>query len=484
MFRSSSGDVDVGRNKLAQFRRKGLPRCKCRNCASLFRPTRLFRPTCLVFIVAFGGYASGQRPPALQMSYLDNGVIRLGVDLRLGGAITWLSRSGAAANLVNSYDFGRQIQMSYYSGPVPFAVAGKQPKPEWKFIGWNPIQVGDAFGNPSKLIAHRNDSRQIYVKCIPMHWPLNNVPGECTYECWFSLEGPAVHARCRFVNHRPDHAQYPARHQEYPAVYTNGPWHRLMTYTGDRPFTGGELVRIEKRIGEPGPWSGWTATESWAALVDDSGFGLGIWAPQCCEFAGGFAGKPGKGGPHDNPTGYIGPQPQEIIDWNIEHAYRYDLIVGNLPAIRKYVYDHAPRPAPPSYHFEKDRQGWCYVNAADTGWPIRGELNVLMERDDPQLHGPVGFWQAADAGVLVIVAASHTRGSDARIFWNNLGDRGFPADKSLGFTLASDGDYHTYRVKLADSPAWRGPIVQLRFDPVGSGGKGEWIRIKLIGLEK
>ncbi|MGO9112103.1 MAG: hypothetical protein ACLP9L_22995, partial [Thermoguttaceae bacterium] len=267
-----------------------------------------------VLLVAANAMAdNGQeraRRHSAKMSFLDNGVIRLGVDLNLGGAITYLSRSGAEQNLVNSYDCGRQIQMSYYSGPVPFAVAGKQPKPEWRFIGWNPIQVGDAFGNSSKLLEHSNDSKQIYVKCIPLHWPLENVAGECTYECWFSLDGPAVHARCRLVNHRPDHTQYPARHQEYPALYTNGPWYRLMTYTGDRPFTGGKLSRIEKRIGEPGPWSGWMATESWAALVNDESFGLGIWIPDCCGFTGGFAGKPGKGGPFDAPTGYIAPQPQ------------------------------------------------------------------------------------------------------------------------------------------------------------------------------
>ena len=158
--------------------------------------------------------------------------------------------------------------------------------------------------------------------------------------------------------------------------------------------------------------------------------------------------------------------------------------MGDLPTIRKYVYDHARRPSPPAYRFEKDRQGWFYVNATDTGWPIRGELNVLMEQDDPQLHGPVGFWQAADASTLVIRAASHTRGTDARIFWNKIGEKGFAESNSLGFTLISDGNYHAYRVKLSDSRTWQGPILQLRFDPVGTGRKGEWIRIKSIGFEE
>jgi hypothetical protein len=418
------------------------------------------------------------------MSFLDNGVVRLGVDLAVGGSITYLSSSGTDLNIVNGFDFGRQIQMSYYSGPVPFAVEGKPPKPEWSFIGWNPIQVGDAFGNGSKILEQTNDGKRIYVKCIPMHWPLDNVPGECTYECWFELEGAAVHARCRLINHRPDHIQYPARLQELPAIYTNGPWYRLMTYTGDQPYTGGELTQIKKSRGEPGPWSRWLATESWAALVDDSDFGLGIWHPGVGEFGGGFAGQPGKGGPQDNPTGYISPDPNEVIDWNIEHEYHYDLIVGKLPEIRKYVYDRASRPRPPAYQFEKDRRGWFYVNAVDAGWPIMGELNVTLDKNDPQLHGPVGFWHAEDAGTLVIEAASHTGRNDARVYWRSFASKHFSEAESVKFSLNSDGAYHTYRIKLSDNPAWKGAMIQLRFDPVSVGAAGEWIRIKSIVMQK
>jgi hypothetical protein len=422
-----------------------------------------------------------------RMSFLDNGTIRLGVDLNVGGAITHISRSDRPdQNVVNSHDFGRQIQMSYYSGPVPFTVPGKQPKPDWKFIGWNPIQVGDAFGNASKLLDHANDGKRLYVKCVPMHWPLDNVPGECTYECWFELDGPAVIARSRIVNDRSaDKTQYPARHQELPAIYTNGPWHRLITYTGDRPFTGGQLSRIAKKKGDPGMWSSWIGTESWAALVDDNDFGVGVWMPGVCQFQGGFAGKPGAGGPQDNPTGYISPTPKEIIDWNIAHEYRYELIVGTLAEIRKRIYARADRAvAPPAWNFDDDRQGWTYVNATDTGWPIKSELNVSLQKADPQLHSPVSFWRAEDAGTLIINVAAKTTHHDARIFWRGLQDADFSAERSIPFELVADGRSHTTRVKLDRQSEWQGAITQIRIDPESAGASGDWIRIASIRLEK
>lgn len=420
-----------------------------------------------------------------EMSYLDDGVIRLGCDLRVGGAITYLSRSGPVEkvqNLVNSWDFGRQIQMSYYSGPVPFAPEGKQPKPEWRQLGWNPIQVGDAFGHHSRVVEHRNDGKEIYIKCVPMQWPLDNVPGECSFECWFTLEGPAVHAHSRLNNARADHAQYSGRGQELPAIYTNGPWYKLMTYRGDKPFSGDKLSRIEKTAGEI--WSSWTATESWSALVDDHDFGLGVWEPGCCEFIGGFAGEPGAGGPHDSPTGYVAPTPRTILDWNIQHEYRYDLIVGSLPQIRKYVYDRASSPVPPAWRFDRDRGGWSYVNASDTGWPIKGELNVMLETNDPRILGPVGFWPAAQYRTLIVEAAAHTTRTAAQFFWRRLGEADFSDDQVVNFSIVSDGAYHVDRINLSDHPRWNAAVIQLRLDPVAAGAKGEWIRIKSIALEK
>lgn len=75
-----------------------------------------------------------------KLEFIDNGTIKLGVSPDLGGAITYLSKSGRGKNVINNHDWGRQIQMSFFGGPVPYEEKGQKPKKHWAHIGWNPIQ--------------------------------------------------------------------------------------------------------------------------------------------------------------------------------------------------------------------------------------------------------------------------------------------------------------------------------------------------------
>ena len=414
------------------------------------------------------------------MSWLDNGVIRLGVDLNLGGAITWLSASqGPGPNVINSWDWGRQVQMSYYSGPVPYIVGHKRPAKVWEHIGWNPIQVGDDFGHRAQILEERNDGRSIYVKCIPTQWPLDNVPGECTFESWLELDGPCVRARCRINNARSDKTQYPARGQELPAVYTNGPYSRLIAYTGDRPFDSQPVTEIEAK--GPPSWTHWTATENWTALVNRDGWGLGVWNPDCVHFGGGFAGKPGAGGPKDDPCGYISPQGFEILDHDIVHEYRYDLILGTVEEIRKQVYQRAKQPKPATWRFAQDRQSWTWHLAHDEGWRLQGEWPVHLDGNDPQLISPWFFCRAEDGPVLVIEAAFGLRKPELQVFWANLaGD--MSEQNSRRFPVIGDGEFHEYRFRLADAPNYQGVITRLRIDPPEE--PGAIVRLRSIRLER
>ena len=59
--------------------------------------------------------------------YLENNEIKVGVNLDLGGSITYLSPRSKDENLINNFDRGRQVQMSFYGGPVPYIPDGQQP---------------------------------------------------------------------------------------------------------------------------------------------------------------------------------------------------------------------------------------------------------------------------------------------------------------------------------------------------------------------
>lgn len=433
------------------------------------------RMICIAIFALLSGGLSGISPTASapqgaseRMSYLDNGQVRVGVDLNLGGVITFLA-TPRRENIINSHDYGRQIQQSYYSGPQPFGDA----HPGWKNWPWNPIGTGDVYGNPSRVLEHSNDGKTLYVKSIPMQWALKNVPGDCVFETWITLSRKTVRVRCRLTNKRADKTQYPARDQELPAVYTIGKLYRLFTYDGTEPYTNAPIKQIENA---GPPWARWKATEHWAALVNEEDWGLGIFHAGVYDFLGGFHGKPNTGGPKDNSTGYIAPVRQEILDYNIVYEYNYVLILDTLKEIRAYAVSRRPKDTRPDYHFRRDRQGWTYQNTADTGLPRQGRLRVLLEQNDPQLMGPEQWWQAQNAPSLYLRAAFRTTQTRAELFWSVPG-KGFDAERKVEFDIIPDGKFHIYTIDLASSPRYTGTITGLRLDPVSTGAPGEYMDI-------
>jgi hypothetical protein len=63
-------------------------------------------------------------------------------------------------------------------------------------------------------------------------------------------------------------------------------------------------------------------------------------------------------------------------------------------------------------------------------------------------------------------------------------EAGFRPERSARFDTIPDGEYHTYAVDLSACPGYRGNITRLRFDPVGSGGEGQWVKVKSIGFRE
>ena len=414
-----------------------------------------------------------------QTSYLDNGYIRIGVDLAHGGAISYLSQSGSSESVVNVFDLGRYIQQSYYGGPKPFIPPGAVQKPFYAGWGWNPVQAGDAYGYPSQLLAYSNDGTTLYIKCRPQQWALLNVPSECTMESWITLEQRRVNVRHRLINTRSDTTQYGAFNQELPAIYTVGTLCNLYTYLGYQPFTGDAVTRIEN---SGPPWVTRTAMENWVAQVNSANWGLGIFRPGgIYNFGGGFYGTPDIGGPGDPSTGYIAPNWVEILDYNVLYEYEYVLILDTLDNIRSYAYAHRPDPRP-NYIFREDRQHFKYVRTGDTGWPIPGCLRLNLSNSDPQIIGPSGPWNASDVPQLYIRAAFRTQDNHAELFFAPFpGD--FSSDRRYVITTIPDGVVRTYSIDLLSNPLYSGPIKQIRFDPVQSSSAGDSADIYSITTE-
>jgi hypothetical protein len=450
------------------------------------------------------------------MRYLENERLRLGINLGAGGAVTHLEdKRFASGNMINSFDWGRQIQLSFYSGPNPFiGPNGEKPNPEWAGLGWNPIQAGSVGRVASKTIAFEQGPDFLRVRCIPMQWPHLSLPADCEFEATYRLAGGnVILMEARIINQRLDHTQYPACSQEMPALYTNGPWYRLITYSGDQPFTGASLtVVVGKDDAKGWPWETFFSPEHWAALVNEEGRGVGLFQPDTCTVIGGFSGgdaAKGKGGPKDGQTGYISPTARRILDHNIDWTYRTHLIVGSVDEIRDYARKQ-PRPAL-AWDFHAERMGWVYENAQDAGWPIRDGLKITYQKSPcGSMLSDAMFWQAETAAVLEIEAAFQFGNPDqaleAEVLIQPLGPvdhstfpawepqdpkrkeaiakqrKEFPPAPAISIPLdvRGDGTMRTYSLKLSDNPKYRGGMKQLRLRFPATDGSVEIRRIRLV----
>ncbi len=419
-------------------------------------------------------------PPRFEpeMSWLENDKVRVGVDLKMGGSITSLMGRKDGRELINNFDHGRQVQMSFYSGPVPFAPRGVQPHPAWRALGWNPVQSGDWAGNPARVLEHRNADGELYSRVVPMQWPLEGVEGECEMESWIRLEGQTVQVRSRLTNRREDRAFYPARHQELPAVYTNGEFRKLVTYTGDRPFTGGALNEWV----DPGPpWKSFTATEHWAALVDAKGVGLGVWQPATTYWKQGWvAGEVSKQGPRDNSSGYLAPVGLEHMDHNIVYEYETRLVPGTVEEIRGLVKGWESKRGLPAYRFEKGRMGWSVRGGVDSGVPLAGVWRLQAQSATLFLDGPATFWRAESAGTLKVNALWKAQTGRLRVAWKGI--RPEDPEGSAVFEVPVGEPRSERTFSLKSQPGYKGGMQRLMLR-IEALKPGETVEVESIRLE-
>ncbi len=429
-----------------------------------------------LWVTAAAGAADDARSGP-RLSWLENGEVRVAVDLRRGGSLVHLERGGSG-NVINNHDLGRQVQLSFYSGPVPFSEGGQSPARHWEHLGWNPVQTGDDFRNGSEVLAHENDGRLLHVRCRPLQWPLNRVPADCVFDSWLELDGAVVKGRARLTNARRDRTVYGARQQELPAVYANAAFPRVVSYTGDAPFSGGAVAAIPKAQGSH-PWTFWHGTEGWSALLGSDDRGLGLITPGRIQFTGGFAGTPGPNDPEGNSTGYMAGLGDEILDHDIVYEYRYELLFGTLTEIRARA-GKVRAGGLPAWRFASDRQGWHWRQATDGGWPVHGAVELKLGENDPQMVSSAVFWKAEEAPVLVIEGRFTDAGEQGTVHWQRHGAATWGAEDFLTFPIRPEATRHV--VRLADAASYRGGMVRLRIDPGPGGRRDGRARIESVRL--
>ena len=304
--------------------------------------------------------------------YIEGNTVKLGVNLKLGGAIDHLSSVNQGVslsaelgklyvgqnakervyqeddvNLINAHDTGRLIQQSFYgtlgdSAANPqddyicgyFNHDGNSATPD---IAWpyNPVQGGDQYQNLSQLVDVQYSEDEIYVKTRPMDWAKNNSVTpfymENTYRV---IDDPVYGEYVQVTNRSTDFSGYVhnnPRDQELPAFYGITPLGRLATYKGTSPWTGG-IVSTEENLGFWSPSTAenrFEATENWIAWLNEDDWGIGLYVPDVTSM---LAGR----NEYSVDTGVVGIFPDEAV----QCTYTAPLGVFSMPSYESFSYSY------------------------------------------------------------------------------------------------------------------------------------------------
>ena len=304
--------------------------------------------------------------------YIEGNEVKLGVTLKSGGAVNYLSSINQGVrlsmdgdnvyvgqdnrgmtvreddvNLVNAYDTGRLIQQSFY-GTLGDSLAEPKddyecgtfdhdgdpstPEEPWPY---NPVQGGDKYQHFSQLIDVQVEEEKIYVKTRPMDWAKSNSVTPFYMENTYTVENdPNYGEYVKVVNKSTDFSGYvheTRRDQELPAFYGVTPLHKLVTYRGATPWTGGQLHENDNLdFWSPGTSENrFRASENWIAWVNDENWGVGLYVPDVTNMLVGR-------NEFSVNAGAIGLTPSEAVPC----TYTAPLGVFNMPTYDPFTYTY------------------------------------------------------------------------------------------------------------------------------------------------
>ena len=259
--------------------------------------------------------------------YLEDGKLKVGTSLAMGGALTHLEKLNAdvveyvdengnvciqsnvdktqvdvvtdAVNFINIHDLGREIQQSYYS--LVGEGNGYAPTGEVLYDGtlhYNPVQAGSAGDKQSQIIDFSISDGIIYVKTKPLEWFFDNTLSDSYMENTYILDGSGtLRVHNRFVNFSQftDMEKTAACIQELPAVYLVHPLNYFYgeTVEGDifDPYLSPLMTSTAKQglshsVADNYYYSlkNETLKNEWCAFVNEYKLGVGIYMPNAQRY--------------------------------------------------------------------------------------------------------------------------------------------------------------------------------------------------------
>ena len=260
-----------------------------------------------------------------RIASLDNGIVRVEVDLDQGGAITEISHQGY--NLVDTNDSGRLIQVSLWDDANP---------------NWNPIQAGDLAQHSNPVTDHYADSNSIYTKVRGINW-LNTASDpewlDVDIEQWVTLEDQKVKVRYRVTHFGSD--EHVIHHQEFPSVYLRTELSDCITYLGNNPWASAQVEHLGLT---PGQSQFIMPIEYWVGFVKSDTFGLTVYSPYHT-----LLWKAERISAQSDPN-YIAVVDQFGLKPGSVHETEVYFIVGNYPDSRQILYELESQNDAPKIH--------------------------------------------------------------------------------------------------------------------------------------
>lgn len=164
----------------------------------------------------------------------------------------------------------------------------------------------------------------------------------------------------------------------------------------------------------------------------------------------------------------------DAADWPVNLSPRD---VGRGP------YDLSVPPHASDWDFAGGNEGWVPMMGIASAATSDGVLRVVANSNDPALHGPLVSLDAAQYEAIEVRLRATGLPPGTHDFWQLFWSEGRETSEasSVRSLITHNGEWHTYRVSLADHPRWRGTITRLRFDPsVQSGAVIEIDAIRFV----